>query len=162
MNIPQAVERAFADLIRGYDIGGKTIIRCWHGLKNDYRWKADNDKTYPLIDVRIAPPKMTVEDNTLVASCAIVVQTLVEDDEDHMKISGYEQAVQEALDDLFSQFRAQTGDKWTAFQASIIADCAGVSIGGLTFGDGLPPYDDDGVNAVGMSMDVHYSRSVFN
>jgi hypothetical protein len=72
-------------------------------------------------------------------------------------------------DNLFSQFRTATGSTYTAdteisdFLASIVANTGAdaFKFGGLTFGEGLAPADDAGINMIGITMVIHYSRSDF-
>jgi len=161
MNVPTAIEEAFADLIKGYELGSKTIVRCWHSVRNDVKWRPDVDLSFPCIDVRCGPPKMDENERTLSADCTMQAFANAVDDKDHQSINGIEQAIQEACDDLYSQFLAQAGTEYTTFLAAFVEACSGATIGGFTFGEGIAPYDDDGLNTVGITMTVHYSRSDF-
>jgi hypothetical protein len=163
MNIPLAIENAVANLIRGQSIGPATVVRCWHNLRADQKWSTDADRVLPCIDVRCSAPKTDDNQITLSASCAIQIMTNAEDDQDHAAINAYEEAVQHALDTLYAQWRApgQSGAVYQAFRTSIETDCSGALVGGLEFGDPLPPFDDGGINSVGVTLIVHFSRNDF-
>jgi len=161
MNVPTAIEEAFADLIKGYKLGSKTIVRCWHSVRNDVKWRPDVDLSFPCVDVRCAPPKPDEIERTLLIPCRLQVFTKSVDDKNHQSINRIEEAVQSACDALYSQFIAQAGVKYAAFVTAVEAACSGLDIGGFTFGEGLEPYDNDGLNTVGITMTVHYSRSDF-
>jgi hypothetical protein len=167
MNIPKSIEQAFMTVMRNKGVGASVIFRCWHNLNADERWTANllkekEDRYFPCIDVRCGAPKTSDMPSELTANTQISIATNNDDDQDHALINAQEQAAQEALDELFAQSRLDTGAIWDSFKASIYADCPGVLIGGLEFGDPLPPTDEGGINMVGISVTVHYSRSDFN
>ena len=161
MNVPSAIEEAYADLIKGYELGSATMVRCWHGLRKDTKWKPDPDKTLPCVDVRCGPPKMDENERTLSVDCTLQAFTKAVTDKNHQDINRIEQALQEACDAMYSQFIAQAGTEYATFIAAIAKACSGATVGGFTFGEGLAPYDEDGQNTVGISMTVHYARSDF-
>ena len=163
MNAPRTIEAAIADIIREYAVGPSTVIRCWHVLRNDHRWVAETDRTFPCIDIRCAAPSPGDTPSTLRCEVSILVATKTEDDRDHAQIDANEEAVQTALDTLFSQSRrGRGGALWTALTTAFNADCTPAVIGGLQFGQSTAPYDDEGRNVVGMQLVVHYSRPDFN
>ena len=166
MKIPQTIEKALADIIKTYPIGAQTMIRCWHIIRNDYKWKSDTDRVLPCIDLRCAP--MTLDataGSSAVSEIQITIQTQAEDDEDHKMIADIESAVQEAVDSLYSSFRhirsSPANAKYIAFKAAIDSACTSVKIGGITLGAPLMPFDEDGLNTVGITLSVHYHRSDF-
>ena len=161
MNIQKTIETALSTLMKDYEVGAKTVIRCWHILQSDFRWVPDIDYTMPCIDVRCAGPKTDAGGVTLSATVSILIATKTDDDRDHTHISNIEQAVQECLDNLYAQYMAGSGEELTQFVSALAADCPVVSLGGFEFGDPLSPYDDAGLNVTGITFTVHYSRSDF-
>jgi hypothetical protein len=91
--------------------------------------------------------------------------TKTDDDKDHAFISGMYEAVQGVCDSLFSVFRSGTltTEPFSTFQARVVAEVGSTAFrfGGLTFGEGLAPADDGGINMIGITLVVHYSRSDF-
>jgi len=170
MNVSKAIEIAMAETIRKYAEMGKGVtVRAWQSLASDGSWKENPDRTFPMIDVRCSPPKTDDNESTLAVECSVLMGTKTDDDKDHAFISAMYEAVQGVCDNLFSQFRNATGSTYTAdteiadFLASVIANvtAAGFNFGGFTFGDGLAPADDGGINMIGITMVIHYSRSDF-
>lgn len=170
MNTTKAIELAMAETIREYaEMGEAVTIRAWQSLASDGSWKKNPDRTFPMIDVRCSPPKIDDNESTLAVECAILMGTKTDDDKDHAFISAMYEAVQGVCDNLFSQFRTTTGSEYTSdteisdFLASVVANtsAAAFQFGGLTFGDGLAPADDGGINMIGITLIVHYGRSDF-
>lgn len=170
MNIAKALEIAFAHVIRAYgEIGAGVTIRCWQTLRADGSWNAAKDRDFPVIDVRCSPPAPDESaESTAIAECAVLCGTKAADDKDHAAISALYAGTQDAMDRLYAGFRgnATHAPVYAAFLAKLTdamgaTDAALFSFGGLTFGGGTAPYDDDGVNMIGLTMRVHFSRSDF-
>jgi len=170
MNVSKAVELAMAEIIRKYaEMGEEVMIRAWQSLASDGSWKIDPDRKFPMIDVRCGPPKTDDNQSTLAVECSILMGTKTDDDKDHMFISAMYEAVQGVCDKIFSQFRTTSWATYTAdteisdFLASVIANttAAKFNFGGFTFGEGLAPADDSGINMIGITMVIHYSRLDF-
>jgi len=170
MNVPKAIELAMAETIRKYaEMGEDVTIRAWQSLASDGSWKENPDRTFPMIDVRCSPPQTDDNQSTLQVQCSILMGTKTDDDKDHAFISAMYEAVQGACDNMFSQFRTTTGLTYTAdteisdFLDSVIVNAGAdaFQFGGLTFGEGLAPADDGGINMIGITMVIHYSRSDF-
>lgn len=156
-NIPAAFETALADVLRGYDIGAETIIRCWHVIRDDYKWQERPDRTMPCVDLRCAAPAMDEHQRTLSCAVNIGIMTHGVDDNDHALISAMETAAQAAVFALFAGFANQaTSGAWHDFKTSIAEDCPSVTIGGLTLGDPNPPGNDGETNSVGLTLTVHF------
>lgn len=162
MNIPKTIETALAELIRNEQIGSNTMIRCWHVLENDTRWRSDEDRKMPCVDVRCAPPGPGDQASTMVAQVAIECAAMAEDDRNHAVISQIEEGVQTALDKFFSHCRKRTGASLTRFKTEFDKDCAPAVFGYMTFSGATPPYDDGGINVVALSISIHYTRADFN
>lgn len=160
MTITQAIERAFKTLFQQFNIGAETTVRCWHALEADQSWDSDDDRKFPCIDIRCSCPITDENKVTLSAVCSFDIWTNPKDDRSHKQIHDIEEAVQLALDTLYSQFRVDSGSEWITFQTDVITDFPQIAIiGGLDFQSGTEPTSDDmGKNRVGLSMAVHYSR----
>ena len=166
MNTTKAIELAMAETIRKYaQMGEGVTIRAWQSLEADGSWKENPDRRFPMIDVRCSPSKTDDNESTLQVECAILMGTNTDDDKSHAFISNMYEAVQGVCDTMFSQFRSGvfTGEEIAYFLAKIVEDTSSdaFQFGGLTFGDGLAPSDDGGINMIGITMIVHYGRSDF-
>ncbi len=158
MNIPRTLETAVATAIRQQAIGAQTVIRCWHVLRNDYRWNPATDRVMPCIDIRCAPPVPGEQVGTFAASISIIIATKTEDDKDHTQIAANEEGAQTAVDTLYGQSRKRSGAAWIAFASAFNSECAPAVLGGLTIGTPSEPSEADGINTVGINLTAHYSR----
>ena len=163
MNVPKAIELAFAKVIRNYaEMGAGVVLRPWQSLNYDGSWDEEKDRTFPLIDIRCGPGQTDDNQRTLFAECSIICATDNDDDKGHTFISDMYEAVQTVLDGMFSQFIA--GTQSTSVLAEFLAEIqtvtgTGFIFGGLEFESPLPPADDAGSNVIGITMKVSYSRS---
>jgi hypothetical protein len=166
MNIPRAIEIALSEVIRKYaELGEGVTIRAWQSLAADGSWLEGTDRAFPVIDVRCSPPRTDNNQATLAVECAILMGTKTDDDKNHAIISAMYEAVQGVLDTMYVQFRSGnfTWAEIAYFLARVEAESSATAFqfGGLTFGDGLAPVDEDGINMIGITLTVHYSRSDF-
>ena len=166
MNMSQALELAWAETMRKYaQMGEDVTIRAWQSLAADGSWKATPDRKFPMLDIRCSPPRTDDNESTQQVDCALLMGTNTDTDKDHSFISGMYEAVQGVCDTIFSQYRSGgfTGDEIAYFLARVVAETSSdaFQFGGLTFGDGLAPADDGGINMIGIMMIVHYGRSDF-
>ena len=166
MNTTKAIELALAETIRKYSqLGEGVTIRAWQSLESDGSWKENPDRTFPMIDVRCSPPRTDDNESTQQVECAILFGTKTDDDKSHAFISAMYEAGQGVCDNLFSQFRSGvfTGDEIAYFLDNILGNIGAdaFQFGGLTFGDGLAPADDSGINMIGITLIVHFGRSDF-
>lgn len=125
----------------------------------------DPEREWPMVDVRCGPPRTDDNQATLFCECNILIGTKADDDRDHAVISGIYEASGGVLDGIFANFRqqAETTDplkSWLA-QMTALTTSGHFQFGGFTFGAGLAPYDDAGINMMGLTMNVHYGRSDF-
>ena len=155
-----------AETIRKYArVGEAVTIRAWRSLEADGSWKENPDRKFPMIDVRCSTPRTDDNESTRQVECAILMGTITDDDKSHAFISSMEEAVQGVCDTLFAQFRSGvfTGEEIAYFLSKVVEDTStdAFQFGGFTFGDGLAPSDDGGINMIGIMMVVHYGRSDF-
>jgi hypothetical protein len=168
MNVAKAFEIALARTIRDYavDLGGDTVIRCWQSLREDQLWnKAGVDRVMPQISIKATPQRTLENQVTLSCDAAIDMITNTADDQDHAIVSAMYSGVQGVLDKLAAQWKSGTGDEYLAFTAAMTAalgnDATVYSFGGFAFGEAVAPFDDDGMNAIGVAFTLHFSRSDF-
>lgn len=168
MNISRAIEIGFAKLLRQAELGNGVSIRPWQSLRADGGFADGDNATFPCVDIRCSPPKPASDAaSTMIAECTIICATVSDDDQDRSAISALYGAVQGALDALYAQFKANSdGTEMALFKTEMNADlgtsnATKVSIGGVIFGEPLSPFDDDGKNMIGVTMQVHYSRTDF-
>lgn len=163
MNIPKTIESSVLKVIREYGVGKNTILRSWRNLQADERWDADNDRSFPCIDVKASPPRLDQANAvTLMCEVALTIYTKLADDQSHSTLNSIEEATQECIDTLYAQHRSNaTTGLYADLVASIQEECA-VSIGGLYIGDPTPP-DEDGAGRlyVGLTLVISYSRADF-
>ena len=164
MNIPRAIEIAFAHALRGSDgIGMDTVIRCWQSLRTDPQWNEEKDKTLPCVDVRCSPPRIKEGDCTYEADCSIIFATQADDDKDHAQVAAMYEAGQSVLDTLFAQScKRAWGDEMNDF-VEILQDELGqdFAFAGLVWGDPTEPRADGSMNIIGLRMKVVFARPDF-
>jgi hypothetical protein len=162
MNAARAIELAYASIIRNLcEMGSGVKIRAWQSLKSDVGYDSKQDRSFPAIDIRATPPATDDNERTYYSDCAIICITDSNDDKDHAQISALYGAVQECCDSLFAQFtRGETGNHKTQF-LQVLSDEAGTAFNfcGLSWAAASAPYNDDGNNAIGFTMRVHFTRS---
>ncbi len=164
MNIPKTIETAIATILRDNGIGDVTLIRCWHVLDGDYKWLPDVDRSMPCIDIRCAAPR-TSEENRVTQSVSVELKicTNAEDDRSHSEVCLYEESVQGTLDSLYAQFaNGQGGTMLDMFKTIVTTDCQAIpEIADIVLGEPTPPYNDEGINVVGLNLIVHFARTDF-
>ena len=163
MNIPKAIELAFAAVLRQYaELGKDVLVRAWQSLSDDPNWDANVDRQFPIVDCRCSPPQVDQTQSTMSVEVKLLCGTKGEDDKDHAIISAIYEAVSDLCDTLFSQFKNQQfgADEIKAFLASLNAnlDPTVFQFGGFTYGMGHPPANIGGINMIGITMVVHYGR----
>lgn len=166
MNISKAIELAMAETIRKYaKLGEDVTIRAWQSLESDGSWKENPDRSFPMIDVRCSPPKTDDNESTQQVECAILFGTKTDDDKSHAFVSAMYEAGQGVCDKLFKQYRTgtftDTEIKYFIDKVEAEAGADVFTFGGFTFGEGLSPSDDSGINMIGITMIVHFGRSDF-
>jgi hypothetical protein len=162
MNVALAYETSLAAVIRQYaNIGGDTHIRVWRNLRFDHRWKADEDRHMPCVDIRAGIAEPGGDQHTLSLEGQVQIYTNTADDQSHSVISGIEEEVHKVLDKLFYGALSGDGnDESTLFAATMTELCGSdYHFGGFVFGTGIMPMDESGFNAVGFSLVLHYQRS---
>ena len=166
MNIPKMLEGAIARAITDHaKLTDMPRIRTWQAVDSDGRWTPVSDRTFPVIDIRTGPPRVSADDGvTCLCNVTVLVATNQEDDPTHGELARYYEAVQTVLDALYSQFRSGTaGVERESFDAHIsdTEPDSVVTVGGFEHGEPLDPYDDGGAQFIGMLFIVHFSRSDF-
>lgn len=166
MNIPKAIEGALAAaFVENMDLDMLPRIRTFQAPDIDGRWTTLDDRVFPMLFITAAPPSTSPDEGwTQICQSSILVATQADDDQDHSTIAGIYSEAQKVLDNLISQFIAQTAgavrnsfDMYLSDKAPV--EYAAISIGGFSAGDGLSPYEEGGNNFIGMTFNVHYSRS---
>jgi hypothetical protein len=162
MNEPKAIELALTDVLRECAEVGTVALRPWQalpegGLKGDY------ERKFPCIDLRAGPPSTDPNGITRTGAATILCSTQTDEDQSHAVISGLYEAVQGAIDRLYTQGRTHNaaGAEWTAFTARMTAEMPTVTVAGFTLSPGTGPMDGDGLNLVGVVINVHFTNSGF-
>jgi len=165
MNTAKAIELAVVAVIRDYaNLPPGVSIRAWQTLRADATWDEEQDRTFPLIEIRSAPPRTDSNASTMETQVAILIGTMTADDKDHAQISDIYSEVQSVIDRLYAQFRVQVaGDEYNRFEAIMAANTtAGTwNLGGFSYGDPQSPADDAGANIIGIALMVHHSNDNF-
>ena len=163
-NIPAALERAMSATLREYaNLGAGVKLRAFQSLIDDPAVDQDGSKYWPCVDIRVAPPVTDENQATLHCDIAMLCGTYNEDDRQHTALRGLYEAVQSVCDRIFDEFQGwyhaggTTVKDW--FETAVNAELdRAINIGGYTFGEGMAPYDDGGVNMIGITFRVHYTR----
>ena len=166
-NVPKALEGAVAAVIVATVDLGQDLprIRTWQAVDRDGRWSPAVDRKFPLYELRASPPTLSEgEGATLMCPVNIQIGTHASDDKTHEKVALYYAAAQQVIDNLYAQFRGGTPgaernafDDYLSDQEPEVDDL--ITIGGFTHGDGLDPFEEEGINYIGVSLIVHYSRT---
>jgi len=164
MNIPKAIEQAMSFVLKKHaELGKGVMLRAYQSLADDPYWSPSTDLYFPMVDIRCSPPRTDQTQTTLVCECAMLCGTNAQDDKDHAFISSLYEAVEGVVTNIFAQYRhGTTGGIYAEFVAKVVElvdDAAKFNFGGLTLGEPLAPHDESGVNMIGLTLAVHYSRS---
>jgi len=158
VNIPQTLEIVIAEAMRGAELGSETVVRPWQAMMRDGSWDKVVDREFPCLDIRFAPEKVQDDQVTLVCEGSILCCSKAADDKDHAVVSAMYEAAHGVLRGIFLAFINNTGTDYTNFTAAIAAaDPGAINVGGVTFSDPTPPYDDGGINMIGIGFAVHFS-----
>jgi len=166
-NIPKIFEGGIASaILSGVMLPSEPRIRAWQSIDEDGRWSPDDDRVFPLVDIRASPPRKEPGTSTLSVSIAITCQTKIEDDKSHQVLSGLYAAVQFVLDEMISDDwytpqKAQLQAFMQYLQNNFGQQDYTISIGGFEFGEPYPPTNDEGANSIGIEFVIHYSRDDF-
>jgi len=165
MNASKAIEKSIANVIRDHaDLPDGVTIRCWQTLRHDATWNETEDRTFPMIEIRAAPPQTDDNQSTLSIETAIIIGTQNQDDKDHAAISDIYGQVQAAIDALFASFRTGVANAhFVTFANGMteLADGGLFNFGGFSYGTPLAPFEDRGAVMLGISLVTHYSRNDF-
>ena len=166
INIPKAFEGAVAaTIVATADLKELPRLRTWQAVDSDARWSPAQDRKFPLYELRASPPLLSEEAGaTLMCPVNIQIGTNAADDKTHRNVALYYAAAQQVIDNLYAQYRSGTaGDERDAFDAHMSNKepdvAATIEIGGFSHGDGFEPFEEEGVNFIGVSLIIHYSRS---
>jgi hypothetical protein len=158
MNIPKAIELAVVDVIKNYSASVPgVVIRPWQTLSSEQAIAQTGEKLFPMIDVRCSAPA-TEDQVTRYCDVTILCGTYNDDDKNHEQISALYESAQEACDLLHDQFMAGSGEAYALFTSRITTEISGMTIGGVSFSGGNPPYEDSGINFMSVIMRVHYAK----
>jgi len=170
MNYPKAFEGAIAAVIvENNQLSELPRLRTWQALDSDSRWSPSADRVPPMYDIRGFPP-VTDEEAGLTQTCAvqILVGTHAESDQDHTQLAELYDGLERVLAALYSQFinDTTTGLAWQArlsfnnYLSDHEPDLNAVTrIGGFSHGQGIFPWEEGGMEFIGVLFNVHYSRS---
>lgn len=162
MNEAKAIEIALYTVLRKYaKLGGDTTIRVWQSLRTDSKWDEEKDRSFPLIDIRCAPPRSNSDQYTMGSEATIQTMTSAEEDRDHAVVSGLYGEVKKVLDSLMGQFlTGNDGDELTLFKATLTKEAGECfEFGGVSFGEPREPFDDSGYLIMTVGFLIHHSRT---
>ena len=168
-NIERGIEMCFWSVFRTHcTFPTGTVVRPWQTLDADDKWAGDavkGDRTFPLVSVACSPTAQDPENfRTGHTTAQIAMLTDADEDQSHDSISTLYTALIATLNNLYGDYTKQTltgaeyvtwAAGWTAYVPSTC------TFGGFIWGPPSPPETIDAVNAIGVSMEVHYSRSDF-
>ena len=165
-NVPKLFEGALAAaIVQTAELAELPRIRTWQAIDADGRWTPLADRVFPMIDIRATAPKMDDNAHTQMVEIPIMIGTDGATDQNHAQLSAIYEAVQAVVDFLYSDFLMQreAGPARAAFDAYLADQQQGghvlPTVAGFTMGEPVTPYMDSGVNVIGLTLVVHYSRS---
>jgi len=161
LNVPKATEYAIAETLRTYaEMGPSVALRTWQNLASDSGWDSQKDRTFPLVDIRASAPSVNEDQQTMECITQVLCGTLTDDDQNHQAVAKLYVAVHGLLFELFGQFmNGADGTELTAYKAVLNREMTeGWHFGGLTFGEPVAPYDDGGINMIGINFILHFAR----
>jgi len=163
MNNAKAIELSIAETMRNYaEVGGDVTVRAWQSMNFDGKWDEDTDRTYPALDIRTSPQQSDDTQQTMFCDTTIICATQMDDDKSHQIVSDMYEAVDSLIDKLFKQFIDGAGGKELTYLNARIEEHASTKIDtpvSLTWGDPLSPFEDQGLNMIGIGLRIHYGRS---
>jgi hypothetical protein len=161
MNLPQAIESAFYDLIRKQSLGCTPLIRCWHNLKKDNSFDPTVDRVVPCITINCSPFVPDDSHRTGTARITIKCKSNGPEDKDHSVINAIEEGVDKALNGLRNDFfNGATSKNWTDFETAI-KQCSGVaSVNAIMLEQGDEPGLDDDDPTVGFVAVLGITKNV--
>lgn len=160
MNISAAIELALADVIRNSAEGVPgTVIRAWRTLSEEQAL-AEGPRKFPMISISASTKGYDENQATNFCDVVILCGTFNEDDKNHANCAALAEQTETGLDALFDQFMDNSpGDAYNLFTSRMAADYTGTfNLGGFSWTGNEPPYEDGGINLIGMSFRVHFSR----
>lgn len=165
MNAARQIERAIADVLRASaNLPEGTTIRCWQDLRHDATWMDSIDRSFPMVEIRSAPPRTDDNQSTLAIETAVIIGTQNQDDKDHAVIADIYGEVQAALDRLYASFRSGTPNaEFVAFANSMqeMSNAGEFNFGGFSYGTPLAPFEERNAVMIGVTLVTHYSRNDF-
>lgn len=160
MNTPKALELAMNKIIRQHcELGSNVLLRPWQSLAQDGAFDPDDDRSFPCVDIRFSAPRYNEDQVTLVCVGLITAYTKAEDDKDHAAVSELFEAVYAEALAIFRDSCGATNTGRFDELKQYTAECGDTlsNIGGITLEDGFPPDDENGLNAIGVAIGVHFS-----
>lgn len=165
MNVPKAAEIALAETLKKYvELAAGLAVRTWQNLQSTGNWNEKKDRTFPVIDIRCSPPRHDENQHTMECSQMLLCGTITSDDRDHQIVSEIYEGVQLLTDKLFFQFLTDPAEKpeLDTYLAALTRQLGDdFSFGGLSYGEPLAPFDDNGVNMLGVNLLLHFARTDF-
>lgn len=161
MNAAKAIEWAVASTLHAFaDLGPDTTVRPWQSIGADGYWDKNKDRDFPVVDVRCSSPSELLPERTRYLDCTILCGTKAQDDKDHSVLSAlYGECERVALALYDQACPGDGGAEYTHFEAALgDQGGAGISIGGITLGDGVAPEAGGAVNMLGITLRFDYAR----
>lgn len=163
MSIPASIEKAVYDVLRlRSDWPEDITFRLWQDLSSDAAWSEDEDRVFPAVDIRCSPPSANPDSfRTFTVICSIMAATRVPDDKDHKQVASIYAGVQQMADALFFQSSNTPQEELNKFISTMSDLEAEFNFGAIILGEPVAPQEDGGVNVIGVSLVVHYTRGDF-
>ncbi len=162
MNPCRAFEAGLVKVIRQYgEIGPGVRLSSFQNEAADAPVPKDETRKFPIVAIRCTPPRADSDVSaTLACDVVLLCATLLDDDMSRARLSSLYEGVQDVIDKLYFQGRASAGgEHLTAFKAAVAAEASGVDVWGVTLGEPVAPYDDDGVSTIGIGIRIHFTRN---
>ena len=170
MNIPKAIELSLAAVFREHaeKFPHDARLRPYQTPTDDPGWNVETDRYFPLLEIRAAPPQVEESGNQLEVNSIISAQTMAVDDPDKRVLSDLYEIIEDiVIGHLIPQFRdytntggphLQTFDQTMGHLVNVADHFQGRS---LVLGENLTPYNDNGINVIGLGIVFKYGRADF-
>lgn len=161
MRDEQAIEFAVAEMLRTCCELGAVELRPFWSL-SETQVSGDHTRKFPCLSLDAATAFPDGTGITLTCPLPIRAATLTDKDRNHAALLALYTVVRDACDRLYYQTRTSTtGDERTALLARLAADVPLIAYRGCTIEGGGRPSENDGLNEVEFTLNIHYHKTGF-
>ena len=162
MNVQKAIELALAKVHKDHaNVPDTVMLRCWQTVDNDPKWEPTVDRYFPMVEFRAQPGVMDSTGRGIMSMCGIMSATKAVDDPSHATVSLLFEKSLAVIYRLYGQdVNKQPGAELNTFLAVMTEHVPAIEFvfGGFTITENIAPFEEEGVNAIGITLTTHYTR----